>query len=145
MDQVLLNPEWKVEVIRYLSKYKVSFFRIHVSGDFFGPKYIKEWGQIMAMFPNTRFLAYTRSWRIKRLRSELNTLRNTLPNFSLFASLDGVAYKGVPKGWRQAWMGQPRNTEKAILCPGYGPKELTCDQCTLCFRDNKVNVFFPLH
>jgi hypothetical protein len=144
LDSVLLNPEWKVEVMRFLSKRQPPIFRIHVSGDFFSPKYIGEWGQIMAMFPNTRFLAYTRSWRLPRLRKELNRLRNQQANFSCFASLDGVAHN-APKGWRQAWMGQPRTEEKAVLCPGYGPKELTCDKCTLCFRDNKVNVYFPIH
>ncbi len=143
LDEVLLDSDWTVPVMRYLSKRKPKLFRIHVSGDFFSPKYIKAWESVIAMFPDTMFLAFTRSWRLPRLRKELNRVRK-MDNVSMFASVDGIA-NNVPEGWKKAWMGKPVGTQHAVLCPGYGPKELTCDKCNLCFRSNAPNVYFPVH
>ena len=136
--------DWSVDVMRYLSKHRPAKFRIHVSGDFHRAGYIRTWARIAAMFPGTKFLAFTRSWRVARLRKALEQLRQ-LPNIQLFASLDAEAFQ-APEGWRKAWMGQPvENSGKTIMCPGYGPSELLCDACGLCFRPAAVNVYFPIH
>jgi len=142
---LVLTTDWKVDIIRELSKTRRKVFRIHVSGDFFSPKYILEWIFIIAMFPHIRFLAYTRSWRVPRLRQELRKLRE-LPNVSLFASCDAEAYE-APLGWRKAWMGKPIGQvgKTTIMCPGYGPKELTCDKCLMCFKASSPDVWFPIH
>ena len=142
---VILEDGWDVPILRKLSKSQPRFFRIHVAGDFFSPSYIQRWAIIARMFPKTQFLAYTRSWRVPRLRRELESLRQ-LPNFQLFASCDAEAHN-APKAWRKAHMGQPAyQTEgKTILCPGYGPAEPQCDACGLCFRPVPINVYFPIH
>lgn len=141
-DSVLLT-DWTVEIMRFLSRRKPSAFRIHVSGDFFSRSYIAGWEKTVRLFPETRFLAYTRSWRVPRLRRALETLR-ALPNVQIFASCDPEAH-GAPAGWRRAWMGSPTDDSRTTLCPGYGPKELTCAECKLCFRASRVNVHFPIH
>ena len=140
----ILTEDWQAVVIRKLAKTSPKLFRIHVAGDFFSPSYIQAWRKIIGMFPNTEFLAYTRSWRIGRLRRELETLR-TLPNLQLFASCDVNAHD-APKDWRKAHMGRPAyQTEgKTILCPGYGPAEPTCDKCGICFRPGP-DIYFPIH
>ena len=141
----ILTEDWQAVIIRKLAKSQPKLFRIHVAGDFFSPSYIQAWRKIIGMFPNTEFLAYTRSWRIGRLRRELETLR-TLPNLQLFASCDSDAHD-APRAWRKAHMGQPAyQTEgKTVLCPGYGPSEPTCDKCKLCFASLKTSVYFPIH
>ncbi len=138
-----IERAWVVDVMRYLSKHKPSMFRIQVSGDFHKADYIRDWSRIVAMFPATKFLAFTRSWRVTRLRKALEVLRS-LPNMQLIASNDAEAFDS-PKAWRKAWMGSPADGHSALLCPGYGPKELTCDTCGLCFRPVPINVYFPIH
>lgn len=133
---------WTGDVIRYLAKHSPKYFRIHVSGDFYSAKYIRDWAQIIAAFPGTRFLAFTRSWRVKRLQKALSALA-TLPNLQLIASIDRSTESQVP-AMRLASMGNP-GAGKFTMCPGYGPKELQCDACGLCFRDVNVNIWFPIH
>ena len=140
---VNLSTDWSVGVMRYLSKHRPAMFRIHVSGDFHRAVYVKTWARIATMFPGTRFLAFTRSWRVARLRPSLETLR-ALPNVQLIASLDTEAHD-APNAWRKAWMGSPVSGHSATLCPGYGPAELQCDACGLCFRPVPINVYFPIH
>lgn len=140
----LLDPNWMAPIITMLEKKAPKYFRIHVSGDFYGPKYIQDWVRICKAFPGTKFLAFTRSWRLPRLRKELNALRG-LPNVQVIASMDDEAHN-APEGWRTAYMGQPANPKgPTIKCPGYGPKELTCSECGVCFKALKCNVWFPIH
>ena len=147
MDDTLLDPDWMVPVMRFLSKNKPTLFRIHVSGDFYSPKYIGEWERIMRLFPQTKFLAYTRSWRLPRLRKELNRVRK-MDNVVIYASLDAVAHK-VPAGWKKAWMGSPLDGDRTIQCPGYTPEgkptDRKCIDCKICFNAKAPNVYFPVH
>jgi len=142
LDKVLTQDGWQMPIIKLLARTSPKYFRIHVSGDMFSPKYIQEWGNIIRMFPQTRFLAFTRSWRLARLRKELDKLRQ-LPNAQIIASCDMEAHN-APDSWRRAYMGKPE-TGSAILCPGYGKGELTCDNCGICFKPLKANVYFPIH
>ena len=143
LDLTLMDPNWAMPIIKTLAKQNPKYFRLHVSGDFYGPKYIQDWFRIMALFPKTMFLAFTRSWRLPRLRKELNLLRK-LPNVQIIASCDDEA-NNSPSGWRTAYMGKPANTEGYIMCPGYGPAELECASCGICFKAMKANVWFPIH
>ena len=142
LDSVL-TEDWQVVVIRKLAKTQPAKFRIHVAGDFFSVGYIQAWTKIAGMFPKTQFLAYTRSWRVPKLRRALEPFR-ALPNVVLFASCDEQAWR-APRGWKNAHMGIPTYPQDSILCPGYGPKELQCDACGLCFRKLGPDVHFPIH
>ena len=134
----------KSPLFKYLAKKSPKYFRIHVSGDFHKVDYIRQWSQIIAMFPKTQFLAFTRSWRVSRLQNALETLKN-LPNVQVMASLDSSTEHSAPSGYRLASMGKPTIKDRFIMCPGYGPKELTCEDCGVCFRSNSTNVWFPIH
>jgi hypothetical protein len=57
--------------------------RIHASGDFYSPSYIKAWFAIMAIFPNVCFYAYTKSIALFK---KIN-FGAVPPNFSLIFSL----------------------------------------------------------
>ena len=144
LDSVLMDGTWKVELLRHLSKYKPSMFRIHVSGDFFAPSYIKAWGEIIALNPETRFVAYTRSWRNARLRKELNLLRKNLSNLVLFASCDAEAHN-APEGWKKAWMGEPLQGKAMKCLEMVDGSNKNCDTCGICWKENAPNVYFPLH
>lgn len=144
LDLTLMDDNWAMPIIKHLARMAPAYFRIHVSGDFYRPKYIQDWGKIIAMFPSTRFLAFTRSWRIPRLRKELNALRK-LPNVQIIASLDDEAHN-APEGWRLAYMGEPAERPRGFIkCLNFGPAKLKCDACGVCFKPLKANIWFPLH
>ena len=62
-------------------------FRIHVSGDFYSPAYVKRWIKIAEARPDVTFYTYTRSWRKKlvlwRAIIELHKLSNVNVNLSV--------------------------------------------------------------
>ena len=140
-----LDGSWKVEILRFLSKRQPEAFRVHVSGDFFSSSYIDAWSEIVAMFPATKFYAYTRSWRVPRLRAALSRLQ-AMPNMVLFASCDSESGPAPSRWIRKAWMGQPEETtEKPLMCPGYGPRKLSCETCKICVKGSAKNIWFPIH
>lgn len=143
--EALLAGNFLVPVARWISKHNPSMFRFSVAGDIFSPRYAQDIHKLAVMFPGVRFLAFTRSWRVKRLRPDLKRLRS-LPNFQLIASQDSET-EPAPAHYRAAHAGKPsspRPGRRTILCPGYGPKELTCDKCGICFRPGP-DIYFPIH
>jgi hypothetical protein len=65
----------------------VKTLRIHVAGDFFSIAYIRAWIRIAKSCKQTRFLFYTRSWRVAELRPHLIELAS-LPNVFAWWSED---------------------------------------------------------
>ncbi len=83
----------------------VGCVRIHVSGDFYSAEYVAAWVEIAKACPETRFFAYTRSWRVPEMAKGLAAL-SRLRNVRLWYSCDrdtGVPTK-TPKRVRLAWM-----------------------------------------
>ena len=76
--------EW---MIHELKRKFVRVLRVHVAGDFFNEKYINDWIQIVRECPETKFYAYTRSWRVEALFPRLIALANE-PNIQLWWSID---------------------------------------------------------
>ena len=66
-------------------KGKIKAIRVHDSGDFYSPDYIKKWTEIARANPELMFYAYTKSHHPK-LREHLNELEK-LPNFNVVQSL----------------------------------------------------------
>lgn len=120
----------------------ITSFRIHVSGDFYCPEYVRSWIKICNSFPQIKFWAYTRSWNVKQLLKELEKLRE-LPNVQLFASTDPTMPL-PPKGWRTAFINDDSRA-KGILCPAQINKETTCLKCGHCFKQTEGNVVFKVH
>ena len=140
----ILSDNFILPVSRYISKNKPKMFRFSVGGDIFSSKYAEDIAKLVNMFPEVKFLAFTRSWRIKSLADDIAKLQK-LKNLQLIASMDNETEQ-APLVYRRAYAGKPMHPKrKTILCPGYGPKELTCEDCGLCFKSANVDIYFPIH
>jgi hypothetical protein len=62
-------------------------FRIHVSGDFYHADYVRKWIEICAARTDVVFYAYTRSWRVKDIWSQVLKLHH-LANVNVNCSVD---------------------------------------------------------
>jgi hypothetical protein len=79
--------------------------RIHVSGDFWGAEYVRAWTEVATACTQTRFFAYTRSWRVPEIAPVLADL-SRLGNVRLWYSCDkdtGIPDK-TPRRVKLAWM-----------------------------------------
>jgi hypothetical protein len=136
----------------------VACARIHVSGDFYSAAYIRAWVEIARACPHVRFYAYTRSWRVAKLRPALEELARCR-NVRLWYSCDkdtGTPDR-VPKRVRLAWMMSAeddtptradlvfrvhrlrRTVQKrvglALVCPTEnGITDTDCGRCRVCIR-----------
>lgn len=145
-----------------LTRYRLGFFRIHGSGDFFSPAYVLAWARIALANPRVRFLAYTHSWRVREedhplMRESLEAFR-ALPNVVLFASTDPdteAAGEKPPQGWRVAAAGS--TSTKGLPCPFYAKDRfgrqvqesfLSCGYCWKPVPPTSAtfgNVLFHIH
>jgi hypothetical protein len=106
---------------------KKIYFRIHESGDFFSDDYFVEWLGVMHIFPDIKFLAFTKSYSV---------LKYILPdNFNLFFSV-WADTKDIPTGIPLAFTGDMDVESK--LCTGF------CSECLHCFKE-RTNVRFKIH
>ena len=118
-------------------------FRIHVSGDFFSVAYIRAWVRLVRLHPETKFWAYTRSWRVKRLLADLELLRAE-PNVQLFASVDETIAQSPPAGWRVARI-QGDEPTPGLICPEQTGAKANCAECKYCFKGTRGDVVFKQH
>lgn len=160
-DEHRLADDWLDQVRMQIRLHRIREVRIHTAGDFDTVEYIRNWRTIIQSTPDTKFWAYTRSWRIPELLAELDKMMK-LPNVQLWFSCDRET--GVPPRRarvRRAYLSlgdtdvprykvdlvfrSNRRTKqvhlgKAMVCPAErvsrskdatSPR-LTCDQCRLC-------------
>jgi ferredoxin len=135
------GTRWIRELETFLSENKPPYFRIHVAGDFFSPAYFRQWVELAAKCPGTRFLAFTKSF------SEIEEARAVIPSnlsivFSAFPGLDTPGH--MPIAWAGETSDYPANSDrvkKAIVCPG------KCDECHLCWHllETGRDVRFHMH
>lgn len=152
----------------------VRVMRVHISGDFYDQAYVAKWLKIASARKQTKFFAYTRSWRLESMLPELIRL-GQLDNFELWWSLDRATGPApLIRGIRRAYMAiddvdaslapddcdlvfrdQPRTVLKkangVLVCPpenGVKPTvKITCSRCGICWnkRDTKwEGVILPL-
>lgn len=157
-----LLPSFVDDVVMTIRLQRHPLVRIHVSGDFYSPEYVRKWMDICQRSPQTSFLAYTRTWRNDHQLLALQELAN-LPNVALWLSADsetgeppmrgypfaGVAYMSVNDYDMPDYPVELvfRNTTRSVMrfadtpgrvslvCPaeqGTGIK-MTCTQCRYCF------------
>jgi hypothetical protein len=81
------QPDFVERVVGQLSQRDARLARLHSSGDFYAPEYVRRWVEIAARLPGVTFWGYTRSWRLPPLLSELERLAE-LPNVELWFSCD---------------------------------------------------------
>jgi len=109
--------------------------RVHVGGDFYDADYAEKWLEIGKRFPEVRFLAYTRSWRVPEVREILEEIRK-LPNFALYASTD-VDTGPPPPGWPEAGI------QRTYLHPSVKCTVGMCHVCRYCIYE-RGHVWWPL-
>lgn len=75
---------WVRTMARAIAETGCSYFRIHDSGDFFSPAYVRAWAEVAGLCPEVRFWAPTRSWRAPQPEWQ-ETLRElaALPNVTV--------------------------------------------------------------
>ena len=114
--------------------------RLHMSGDFYAVRYIKDWEKVADALPEWRFYGFTHSWRRRRLAPHLLFLAS-LPNVSLYASTD--ISSGPPvEGFKESGIERCYSGD-SLPCPAY-KRKITCYECGHCIL-GRGNVHFPIH
>lgn len=146
-------------MIAEIHKKKCDIVRIHVAGDFFDATYIRKWAKIIKACPETRFYAYTRSWRVKRLTKALKELA-ALENLQLWWSVDKETGRGpnhprikqaylatddtdvpafpVDLVFREKVETVMKKVDGVQVCPyetGLKIEKITCQTCKICFKN----------
>ena len=155
------GPDFVDDVAAEIRAKFVRVVRIHGSGDFDSPGYVRKWAEVARRRPGTTFYAYTRSWRVPAVREALRPFAR-MKNVRLWYSADRDS--GPPPrdaGVRIAWMlgagddpaSVPRRADLAFRAGGDGPLKrangalvcpyeqgvplkaprITCDRCGICF------------
>ena len=93
INSVLRSLDWAKKIIfvalmiTEIRMFRCPTVRIHVSGDFYSARYVRRWMSIAKKCPETRFYAYTRSWRVPEIRDILEEF-SKMSNVQLFYSAD---------------------------------------------------------
>jgi hypothetical protein len=101
--QTAMSPYFVRIMSAEIRRRRCAIVRVHVSGDFYSPEYVRKWMAISLWFRNTRFYAYTRSWRVPDMLESLSDLGG-LRNWRLWYSADAETGMPVGGGARVAWM-----------------------------------------
>src|SRR5262249_54635561 len=99
------EERFAARMIREITRRFVGCVRIHVAGDFFSADYVRAWAAVARACPQTRFYAYTRSWRHPEIAVALAELAR-LPNVRLWwsADKDTAVPDRTPRRVRLCWM-----------------------------------------
>jgi hypothetical protein len=159
--QAAARPDFAARIIQEIRRRWVQVCRVHVAGDFLSAAYARAWVRIFRACPQTRFYAYTRSWRVPEIAPVLGQMAQ-LRNVRLWYSADretGVP-PSVPQGVRVAWLedgeghadpdadlvfvvrrlrrAASSRLELPLICPHETPQgreaEVTCTTCGRCWR-----------
>jgi len=137
------------EIVNYLNieiKGKLCAIRLHSEGDFFSKEYIAFWYKIMKKFPQVYFWAYTKSWRVKNLKSYLDKLEE-LPNFNLYYSWDKSMDDMT--NHKQAILvkdyAEIKKYNNAIVCPEQYNFVQCCADCGICLHNKNKDIIFLMH
>lgn len=112
--------------------------RVHESGDFYSQEYLNKWVKIAKNNPNTKFLAYTRSFQLD--------FRRIPDNFVIYFSIDRET-KECPPYFHRSYLLLPdeRNPFPSWkVCKRRKRHHYCGKSCNYCW-DNLGNVVFPKH
>ena len=162
--------DFVTRVRAFLIAHAVRVVRIHTGGDFYSPRYARQWRTIIRRSPRVRFFFYTRSWRVPAIQAEIDRMAES-PNCRVWYSCDrdtGVP-AAVPPRVRVAWLmtaatdTPPPGTDLVFrvrrlrrspapvphVCPAEDGKPraiaVTCERCGLCWREPvRPRIALPL-
>lgn len=80
-------PQFAALMVQEISRLGLKTLRIHDSGDFFSPTYVRTWIDIASQCPDVKFWFYTRSYTVAPIATELRRLAS-LPNVAGWLSVD---------------------------------------------------------
>jgi len=133
------------EITASLKKIKNKrFFRWHVSGDIVDAAYFVNMRKIAHLFPDTKFLAFTKQFNLINTAVDVLTKEKLPTNLQIiFSAWPGLEMPN-PYNFRVAWMNDgtdSRIPEDAFECAG------DCTQCSACFSLDKIgkDVVFHKH
>ena len=121
------------EMINYIRKHNVEYFRIHGSGDFYSSEYVENWINIVKECPDTKFKVHTK--RVD-LEKELISL-SELPNIIIRESIDPS--KPTPKMKFPLSSITGFEIEPSYFCPN------KCEPCGYYCWNNKGNIHCGEH
>lgn len=127
------------EIVEYLKKHghKASYFRIHVSGDFYSREYFDAWVRIAKQFPAIKFLAFTKQFDMidaAAIPANMAVRLSDWPGVDIPADLAAV----LPVAYCDDHTRPASTFDGAFRCPG------SCTTCKHCF-DSKSNTVFTKH
>ena len=130
----------------YLRINPCQYFRLHVGGDFFSQEYLETWYRVAEDYPNTRFLAFTKSFHLDYSCKP----DNLMVMWSVFPDTDRETLPPGPCAWTlleeagifyEILIKERPRMDAAIRCVG------GCASCGICFHSdvNNVDVIFHAH
>ena len=131
------NPDrYFQDIIGQLSRMRkpVRFFRWHVSGDILGQRYLCGMCLVAATFPNIRFLAFTKMFKLDYaiIPPNLQIVWSAWPGMPI--PIDRARELSIPIAWMQNGE-ETRIPPYAKECPG------TCENCGSCWTAGHDVVF----
>lgn len=128
--------EYFMQVHAFLEKNKPKLFRWHVAGDIPDYPYYALMNLMAELNAETKFLVYTKNFKIA-------TLGRRLSNLSIILSMwPGTQSHPELEGFRRAWVQdgtEDRIPAGAIECPG------KCDICAQCWEIDGLDIIFHKH
>jgi len=131
--------ELKKDVSVFCHYHNTRYFRFHVGGDIVSVKHFKTIKEIAVENPNTKFLAFTKSFYFidTDLPDNLAIICSLMKGMTIPESLDKLprAYAGNPADFPN-----DNRAEKALKCSG------KCDRCYKCWFIGKLkfDVIFKI-
>jgi hypothetical protein len=130
------------------------YFRIHDSGDFFNPRYVRAWILVCKSLPNTKAWAPSRAWQdgvmgpLPVFDPFLNALRElaALPNVTVRPS--ALNFGDVPPAVQGLHAGSTadRDNESSVYqCPAKRLYDGHCGPCRFCWENKSESVNYPKH
>lgn len=113
-------------------KRKLPFFRWHSSGDILDQKYLDYMSSVAQLFPQTRFLAFTKrnDLDVSNMPENLTIRYSFWPNYKAKIDASFVNYAGL--------YGDSR-VNGGHICQG------NCQTCKICWSKSVKNVIFHKH
>ena len=116
----------------YCNSRALDYFRLHTAGDFFSQRYLWAWRDAAEASPSTRYLAYTKAFRL-----DYGGLPDNLViMYSMWPGIRDTAPPG-PRAWVST---DDRAPDGAYQCQGKTTIEV-CSECLMCWTG--VDVTFP--
>lgn len=122
----------------------MPYIRIHESGDFYNQEYLNKWFLLCKMFPEKKFLAFTKCFHLDYSKKPKNmnlyysiwadTDTSKIKNNKIKKAITVVDFKWAIK----EGLDKVIDIKKAVPCSGH------CDKCLICF-ENKSSVYFHVH